>query len=1859
MNNGHHNRARRGGTGGGRGGRGNRPQNYPQRVRERNREEPDGQRQPPQPLRVHPQYWTRDEVFQIARLSSEQVVQKIQESEGAFLNAYQFPKFYSNHSVVFKLIKILNTLCNSSTSDFSLRMVSQVVTQCSGFMMKLKELIMTTEDTTCLQHFVYIFRFCIDNIPQSTMFKLPHSELKEQIKSLNAEENRTLLRIFEDYSKQYDQKKEEMIKLRREEQKRSASQQNYQGATKIDDENLQKLHKVNPPNNFREIEILPQAAEFKDPKAKPFLRPVIPKGSYRNWEHYLDVQFRLLREDFMSPLRDGIHEYLTGTQKNKNIHLYFGARVLGPSCLYSGIGFLIQFDVKASRLDRVRWEHSRRLIYGSLLCLSCDNYKTFHFASVVKRDPEQLQSGYLTIKFEGGVNAFQINPSTKFTMVESTAYFEAYRHVLEGLQQVTADQMPFTPYLVSGFDPKSDIPLPLCIRRSPVFDLNRALELKRAIAPIDVRQWPHLSNICLDSSQLNAFKMALSQQISVIQGPPGTGKTYIGLKIVQALLQNRLVWDPQSISPILVVCYTNHALDQFLDGIIDAPIKGAQKPKIVRVGGRCKSDKIRECAMANLVNTMKKNREVPRNVYREVMENKKTMKSLSEKLEEHMGAINAMEGKILTVEELVDVMLERHHQQLTYGLQGVPEHKHMEVWLKLWLLPAVDEQEHENVMDEEEQLAAALKASLVVGRDGIGTGPQENVGMGLEAPVEEQAGGIVIEDEHLIEILDEPQLLEEDRVIEGEEIELGHGRQVQPKIKEEVTSKKFSEKGGWQVKQLTPKERKNRISKGLQQTPMSEKEVRKIVDVWTLLPKQRWQLYQYWLNQFIHLSKAELQHFGEYYDRCARQCVETDHQLNKLTLDRADVVGMTTTGAAKHSYILKHFHPKILIVEEAAEVLESHIVTSLCASVEQLILIGDHKQLQPKLTCFDLEKYHLHLSLFERLADNGFPIATLEVQHRMRPEISKIVGKHIYDEKLEDHESVYKYEHIKGIGKDVFFIEHCQPEKDNPTGDQRSHANPFEADYVVSLTRHLLKQGYTPSDITILTMYRGQLFEIKQKMRRDEFGGVRVAAVDDFQGEENEIVIISLVRSNNEGKIGFLKVQNRICVSLSRAKKGMYVIGNFAMLRDKRDTKWPAILDQMECEGCLGEGLPLCCQVHSTEKVIAKSPQDFSKSPEGGCRKQCGMRLDCGHVCKSPCHPLDRDHQTLYLCQQACDRKLPCGHKCKRKCHECQDGCPPCEINVSRILHQCRHEVRMKCCVDPSTFQCYRPCEKRISRCGHKCQSKCSQPCTPSNLCQEIVPQRLSCGHKMNVLCSAEQKSIVCPESCKKLLDTCGHGCEGTCGSCSQGRLHAQCKKECGRTLNCGHICNFPCPEYCPPCDKPCRNYCFHSRCPKKCYEPCVPCREPCKWRCDHYQCTATCGEMCNRPPCNAPCRKRIEKCGHPCIGLCGEDCPKLCRTCDKEEVTEVIFGPEDEEDARFIQLKDCGHIVEVSSLDRWMEREKTVQESSEESHIIKFIECPKCKTPIRRSLRYGNIIKKTIYDMEQVKSLNIRRVTTDTTVLRTLVTEAERATSKISIVNSTCKELVIRIDKAMASAKTNVPPLLPHEVNTIENQINFLPKVAKLFECLHKLETKRCQFQAQVVQVTVVVKEAHELLDFLKATYLSPQQTKDAECELRRLFCLSRICHLKYIAVKEGKVLDGIHEQQLDQLAQYYIKCGVKCPQATAKDQSNTDTILESIRNRYSIGGLSPSELLQVVNAVTGVRKGAWFKCPNGHYYAIGDCGGANEVGTCPECKAKIGGTGHRILDDNVHAGELDNSRYAAWSEQANLVNYDLDHPL
>ncbi len=112
-------------------------------------------------------------------------------------------------------------------------------------------------------------------------------------------------------------------------------------------------------------------------------------------------------------------------------------------------------------------------------------------------------------------------------------------------------------------------------------------------------------------------------------------------------------------------------------------------------------------------------------------------------------------------------------------------------------------------------------------------------------------------------------------------------------------------------------------------------------------------------------------------------------------------------------------------------------------------------------------------------------------------------------------------------------------------------------------------------------------------------------------------------------------------------------------------------------------------------------------------------------------------------------------------------------------------------------------------------------------------------------------------------------------------------------------------------------------------------------------------------------------RCGHACIGLCGDSCPGWCRFCHRNQVAEIFFGSEDEPDARYVQLKDCGHILEATGMDSWIKsryEDTTDSETRNKNNSIQFPECPKCKSQIRNTLRYSSIIKKQLNSIEQIK---------------------------------------------------------------------------------------------------------------------------------------------------------------------------------------------------------------------------------------------------------------------------------------------------
>ncbi|KAH3495940.1 hypothetical protein KXW24_002441 [Aspergillus fumigatus] len=344
---------------------------------------------------------------------------------------------------------------------------------------------------------------------------------------------------------------------------------------------------------------------------------------------------------------------------------------------------------------------------------------------------------------------------------------------------------------------------------------------------------------------------------------------------------------------------------------------------------------------------------------------------------------------------------------------------------------------------------------------------------------------------------------------------------------------------------------------------------------------------------------------------------ERDH----LILRKARIIGMTATGLSKYRALISSVKPKTILIEEAAEVIEAPIAVACLDSLQHMILVGDHQQLKGQCAVQDLEgePFHLDVSMFERLVKNKIGYVTLRRQRRMVPEIRRLLEP-IYGE-LQDHQSVFRRPKVPGMA-DVrsFFFSHSWPESSDSLS---SKSNVMEAEMIVGFFVYLVLNGVSIDSITVLTFYNGQRKKILKLMRNHSYlqgQYVKVVTVDSYQGEENDIVILSLVRSSNAKRIGFLSVQNRVCVALSRARNGFYIFGN-AKLLYSADELWRKVITIMANElpyRSIGFQLPLMCQKHGNTTLI-QEPADWVKT-NGGCRQPCEEPLSCGHKCVLQCH---------------------------------------------------------------------------------------------------------------------------------------------------------------------------------------------------------------------------------------------------------------------------------------------------------------------------------------------------------------------------------------------------------------------------------------------------------------------------------------------------------------------------------------------------------------------------------------------------------------------------------------------------------------
>ncbi|XP_064550854.1 NFX1-type zinc finger-containing protein 1-like [Drosophila montana] len=287
---------------------------------------------------------------------------------------------------------------------------------------------------------------------------------------------------------------------------------------------------------------------------------------------------------------------------------------------------------------------------------------------------------------------------------------------------------------------------------------------------------------------------------------------------------------------------------------------------------------------------------------------------------------------------------------------------------------------------------------------------------------------------------------------------------------------------------------------------------------------------------------------------------------------KKNVLAMTTTCAARMNFVFRFLKSRIVIFEEAAEILEAHILPCLTPYTEHVIMIGDHMQLKPYISYIKGLKYSaICQSLFERLIRSNFHVNVLNIQYRMRNTFAELLCPLIY-QKLFSHESVYNFPPVRNMTKNLYFLQHQEPETHIYDGFL---CNDWETQKVSEIVSHLIDVGgYKGKEIVVLSPYTMQVESIKKRLsKRKHLKDVGITTVDSFQGLEADIVVLSLVRSNTHGNIGFLSEQNRICVAMSRARYGLYIIGNMKILSQKSAT-WREIQNKLRQQNAIGEEFP-------------------------------------------------------------------------------------------------------------------------------------------------------------------------------------------------------------------------------------------------------------------------------------------------------------------------------------------------------------------------------------------------------------------------------------------------------------------------------------------------------------------------------------------------------------------------------------------------------------------------------------------------------------------------------------------------------------
>ena len=1204
-------------------------------------------------------------------------------------------------------------------------------------------------------------------------------------------------------------------------------------------------------SNWHDLTQIPTIEElFGDPLEKvKYLKPVLLSSGYESTDHYLNVYYRLLRTECFSAIQKGIADMKAGQLDARDMSVYEKVSVTDINMEYSSIMISLQFSLKKPVRD---WKKSRKLMFGNLLCVTIKgDFSDPIWLTVADRNDDVLQQlsviGVELISFHdsdtdaaGTLRNLMLN-SGKMIMAESPTYFQSFKHVLSNLKDSEISKFCLVKEIVYG-------------------------EFRKSLNCIPLVK-PHLRTVGyenMDDSQKKAFLHALESTLGIIQGPPGTGKTYVGAKLAHMFLclqgdgtldkllevkgeyleppddtdesdeddaSNKERPAPEN-PPILILTYKNHALDEFLKHCI----KFCDKDDITRIGSQSKEEELNDCLLHNKMKTSKIRRMHVGSVIEEIQTSFSRFASLFAGLQN---------SKVFSLQNFIRELSQE--QLLTFIDNAIEKPwksspKAANTNIKTMRSYYVSWKEDD---DFKEQFLAAIEGSFIAGNQvetAIAlkvknafehhwlpnksqlialTQLQQRCAPFFDATLLDSTEDDFVDDsanDALDENIDD---LDEDYINEQLSLRISafDGDYTSSSANKFTNSK--SQKLA-KLKAIIEKAKKIKNLNGKSVFCLSDFpsncaisfDILKVCDLWSLSEHEKYSFIFNFLHSNCNEILSEINQVLEDINILQKKKEQIDH-FNKLqVLKTQKIVGATIIGASVHLSLISKLAPKIVVVEEAAEVLEACLVAVLSRSVKKLILIGDHKQLKPQVDTYHLRREHnFHISMMERLIKINFKYEKLLRQGRMRPEFSSML-KDIYPEYKDFPDLAVKRKPTSCLRHSMFFWSHQYPENKD-----RSVKNQGEANMVVALALFFIASGISEERITIICAYLGQVQLVRKLFRQvrptisptsDATKRIDIRTVDEYQGDENDFVIVSLTRSNPMGKIGFLKEIERRCVAQSRAKCGLYYIGNANMF--KKSKTWKTIMGTMK--NLTDIKLPIKCYRHpdivynvvqsndvTNQGVVSDQNQlmYYVQNSNNWCKVLCNSLFPCqieAHRCKRLCTPRHDDSKCHYMVPFTF---LVCQHRTFKPCYV-EDEDMKCKTKISVTLPKCGHAKEVQChdwTYTRDAITCNETCSS-----DYDCPSKhaCSQICgrDHSHLAEDCPVQIEyffpKCEHKSHVkkVCGKPFPKVKCKFNLKYESKKCGHE---QSRKCSQEEL---CVHPCSRLRpDCGHQCAIVCHKSC------------------------------------------------------------------------------------------------------------------------------------------------------------------------------------------------------------------------------------------------------------------------------------------------------------------------------------------------------------------------------------------------------------------------------------------------------------------------------